>query len=148
MIKKSELIRTSQETEDQWEPAGLLEDLEGLDRENFVYRWCTKDPGRHKKLTAEHWVLANELEGDKVTHRQSVVGKQEGNVTPDGTTNYRELVLYKLPMKWAEARRRYHRQKRDKAMEIINNEVSKSSSGAIRPTFISEHGGEKVTVID
>jgi hypothetical protein len=148
MVTKKELIQESSTTDDTWEPAGLLEELEGLDRENFTYRWCLKDSTRQRKLKAEHWVLANELEGDSITHRHSVIGKQDGNTAPDGSTNFRELVLMKLPKKWAEARQRYHREKSQKAMSIVNQEVDQASGGRVKATFVSEHAGEKVTIID
>lgn len=96
----------------QWEPAPALDQLDGLDLENWAYRWVTYDKIDNLRTKArEGWTFVNQLEGDKVEH--NVQGKKltgwinDPKVIESTFITDRGMILMKLPRYMAEARRRY-----------------------------------------
>lgn len=153
MVAKSrqtryELLSEKSGQQDEWVPASILDQIEGLDRENFVYRWVSKNPGRIRKLQKEGWSFVNEAEGDRVLHRR-VPNLDDGQpVTSE--VDFREVVMMKLPIERAEARRRYFQKRTDRAMELINREAQQQAAnlgGEVNPS-IRVQSGNDVTVIE
>jgi hypothetical protein len=116
------------ESDDEWHPAGLLEDLQGLDLENFAYKFARRDPDRIRRLTAEGWTLVNDLDGDSVQHKLSSVGRLDAGSKLTSAVDFRELVLMKLPQKRAAARRRYFSEKSERAMRLITHKVKEDAN--------------------
>ena len=145
---RKEAVAAKAAVEDEWVPASLLDSIEGLDRDNFVYRWARKDSGRVKKLQAEGWSFVNEAEGDRILHRRAKSLDDGRALTSE--VDFREVVMMKLPIAKAEARRRYFQRKTDKATELINRDAQDKAAamgGEINPKVRIESGSD-VTVIE
>jgi len=135
---------------DEWVPAPTLDQLEGLDTENWAYRWVSKLPNRIKKFLAEGWSFVNKEEGDHVLHRRSQTGQLDAGRALTTEVDYREVVMMKLPKERAEARQRYYQAKTDKAVGQINREVkqeAKNLGGDVAPRA-QVQSGNSVTVIE
>jgi hypothetical protein len=135
---------------DEWVPGSTIDQIEGLDRENFAYRWVQKDVARIKRFLAEGWTFVNELDGDKVLHRKATTGALDAGSRLDTSVDHRDVVMMKLPRERAEARRRYYQKKTDKAVELINRDAQNAArnlGGEINPQVRIQSGGN-VTVID
>lgn len=135
---------------DEWIPASTLDNIEGLERDKFVYRWVEKRPERVKKQMAEGWTLVNELDGDRIFHRRAQTGALEAGKSLDTSIDYKDVVMMKLPIERAEARRRYYQKKTDKAAELINRDAQNTArnlGGEIEPHVRIQSGGN-VTVIE
>jgi hypothetical protein len=135
---------------EDWVPASTLDEIEGLDRENFVYRWVDKRPARVRKFMAEGWTFVNELEGDRVLHRRAATGALDAGGALTSEVDFREVVMMKLPVGRAEARRRYYQQKTDDALGQINRDAKQAAralGGEIEPSG-KVVTGNSVTVIE
>ena len=145
-----ELIADKSNNLDEWRPAPTLDQLEGLDTENWTYRWVSKVPQRVKRFMAEGWVLVNELDGDKIFHKRSAVGALDAGAKLDSSVDYREVVMMKLPKGRAEARQRYYQAKTDRGVSLINREIQQqvaSMGGEVQPVAKVQSGND-VTVIE
>jgi hypothetical protein len=150
MQTAKELVAEKSRVDDEWAPAPILDGLDGLDRENFVYRWADKRPGRIKKLMAEGWSFVNSEEGDHVLHRRAQTGQLDSGRALTSEVDFREVVMMKLPMAKAESRRRYFQRKTDKAVAVINRDVAQEArnlGGEITPKAMVK-SGSVTTVIE
>jgi len=150
MQTASDLVAEKSRTGDEWVPAPTLDQLEGLDTENWAYRWIEKRPNRVKKFMAEGWTFVNELDGDRIFHKRAQTGQLDAGRALTTEVDYREVVMMKLPKERAEARRRYYQAKTDKAVGLINREVSQEArnlGGEITP-MAKVQSGSSVTVIE
>ena len=155
MVAKSrqttkQIVALKAKASDEWVPASTLDQIEGLDRENFVYRWARKQPGRVRKLQAEGWSFVNEAEGDRVLHRRAQASSLEDGSPLTSEVDFREMVMMKLPVERAEARRRYYQKKTNKATEMIHRDAQQQAAnlgGEINPSVRIQSGSD-VTVID
>lgn len=155
MVAKSrqttkQIVGAKAKATDEWVPASILDQIEGLDRENFGYRWARKDPARIRKLQAEGWSFVNEAEGDRVLHRRAQTSSLEDGRQLTSEVDFREVVMMKLPIARVAARRRYFQKRTDKATELINREAQQQAAnlgGEIRPT-VRIQSGQDVTVIE
>jgi hypothetical protein len=136
---------------EEWVPASTLDQIDGLDRENFVYRWVDKRPQRVKKFLAEGWSFVNELEGDRVLHRRAATGALDAGGPLTSEVDFREVVMMKLPVSRAEARRRYYQRKTDSAMQQIGTDAKQQAQalgGDIAVDAKVQTGDNPVTVIE
>ncbi len=156
MVAKSrqttkQIVAAKAKAEDEWVPASILDKIEGLDRENFVYRWADRvKPGRVRKLQAEGWSFVNEADGDRILHRRAQSSSLADGSALTSETEYRDMVMMKLPVARAEARRRYFQKRTDKATEMINREAQQQAAnlgGEIKPSVRIQSGSD-VTVIE
>lgn len=135
---------------DEWVPASTLDQIEGLDHEQFGYRWVEIRAPRVKKMMAEGWTLVNELDGDRIFHKRAQTDALNAGASLSGGVDYKDVVLMKLPKARVEARRRYYQKKTDKAAELINRDVQSAArnlGGEIEP-HVRITTGNSVTVID
>lgn len=122
-----------------WKPARKL-DIKGRD-ENFVYRWCEKDPNNLSRKEAEGWTVANSLTDSGVEHKNP--REMEDGAALGGATEYRELVLMKLPKGMASERADYYREINDGRVRSIHRNAQKKLTGAAREegaTVAEVHG--------
>src|SRR5574341_567687 len=91
---------------EEWVPAPTLDQLEGLDQENWAYKWVDKRPARVKRHLAEGWEFVNKEDGDHVLHRRAQTGQLDAGRALTTEIEFREVVMMKLPRAKAEARRR------------------------------------------
>lgn len=148
---RQEIIAEKQGIEDEWVPASLLDEIEGLDRENFVYKWARKDPQRIRTLQQEGWSYVNEADGDHIFHRRPRASELEDGKPLTSETEMRELVMMKLPAARAEARRRYFQRKTDRQTEQVTREAQQAAvaaGGQIDPQIRIQTGNQEVTVIE
>ena len=145
-----EIAEAKNHGSDEWIPASTLDQIEGLDRENFVYRWVEKRPERVKRFMAENWTFVNELDGDRIFHKRGNTGALDAGKSLDTSIDYKDVVMMKLPRERAEARRRYYQKKTDKAADLINQDAKNTArnlGGEIEPHVRIQSGGN-VTVIE
>lgn len=105
--KKSAATR---KTKPKWAPASLLDSITGLDRKHWRYKWCDKDQANLSKKQAEGWEFCSQLKGDKVEHERPGTMIEGSEMTPS-MTEYRDLVLMKMPEEMAKARDEYYAQR-------------------------------------
>ena len=138
--------------DDEWTPAPTLDQLDGLDLENWAYRWVAKAPQRVKKFLTEGWTFVNQAEGDRVLHKRSTVGGLDAGSAMTSEVDYREVVMMKLPRKRAEARRRYYQRLTDKSANMINRDAADTArdlGGEMKATIRVQSGDQsQVTVIE
>lgn len=91
----------------QWKPAKLLDTISGLNEDEFVYRWVDKDAANMVKKQSEGWMIVNQLDGEKIVHNRPGILDDGSNLVPS-LTDYRELILMKIPKELAQARREYY----------------------------------------
>lgn len=91
----------------KWAPAKLLDTISGLDFNNYTYRWVNRDDANIVKKKAEGWEVASTLKGDAIEHKRPGLLDDGSNMNPS-ITEYRELLLMKLPNHLAEARKSYY----------------------------------------
>lgn len=135
---------------DEWVPASTLDQIEGLEKDKYGYRWVEIRPARVKKMLAEGWTFVNELDGDRVFHRRAQTDALNAGKSLDSGVDYKDVVLMKLPIDRVEARRRYYQKKTDKAAELINREAqtaARNLGGEIEP-HVRITTGNSVTVIE
>jgi len=149
---KEELVEAKaiEADDEQWVPASLLDTIDGLDRERFAYRWTSKDPSIIRKRIAEGWTFVKEADGDHVLHRRSKDRSLEDGSALTSETEYRDVVMMKLPMARANARRRYFQKKTDRATEMVNREAQSEGAAKgveIKPTIRIQSGND-VNVIE
>lgn len=148
---RQEIVAAKDAVDDEWVPASLLDEIEGLDRENFVYKWARKDPQRIRALQQEGWSYVNEADGDRISHRRPRASALEDGEQISSTTEMRELVMMKLPATRAEARRRYFQRKTDRMTEQVTREAQQAavaSGGQIDPQIRIQTGNSEPTVIE
>ena len=119
----------------QWEPAPALDQLDGLDRERWAYRWVDySNSQRLSRFVAEGWTFVNALEGDTVVH--NVQGKRLTGWINDPKhiqSTFREergLILMKIPRKMAEARKRYYEGLTNEKTQSVTNQAKESGMQA------------------
>lgn len=147
---KKELVAAKASVSDEWVPASILDQIEGLDRENFVYKWARKDSTRVRKLQAEGWAFVNEADGDRIFHKRARASALDDGSSLTSEVEFRDVVMMKLPVARAEARRRYFQKRTDKATELINRDAQQQAAnmgGEINPKVRIESGSD-VTVIE
>lgn len=98
-----------------WRPAEALS-VRGKDP-NYTYRWCDKDAANIDKKLAEGWTFAKE-------------DHAVGGETLTTTTEYRELVLMKLPKEDAEARHQYFQELTDKQTMGLKQKLKQDAQHA------------------
>jgi len=150
VLTAREIAEAKNHGADEWIPASTLDQIEGLEQDKFRYRWVEKKPERVKRFMAEGWSLVNELDGDRIFHRRGQTGSLDAGKTLDTSVDYRDVVMMKLPIERAEARRRYYQKKTDKAAELINRDAQNNArnlGGEIEPHVRIQSGGN-VTVIE
>ncbi len=105
-----------------WRPAQMM-DVRDKNPE-YTYRWCDKDSQNIQKKLAEGWEFAKE---DHIVEPSVNDGKPLGS-----TTEYRELVLMKLPKETAEARSEYYQNLTDERTAGLKRRFQKEAK-AIGP---------------
>ena len=112
------------EPTEPWNPAKILEVPEKFKDPNFVYRWVDKDkPGNFRKKLQEGWLVDNEL-----TKKMTSLGTIEDGSAIDGTLQVREMIVMKLPIERAKARKEYYKNKNTAAVQD-NAEAFKQRAG-------------------
>lgn len=150
VLTAREIAQEKNHPQDEWVPASTLDQIEGLERDKFGYRWVQKDPSRIKRFMAEGWTFVNELDGDRIFHRKATTGALDAGSGLDTSVDHRDVVMMKLPLDRVEARRRYYQRKTDKAVELINRDAQQAArnlGGEINPQVKIQSGGN-VTVIE
>jgi hypothetical protein len=150
ILTTREMAQDKSHPEVEWRPASTLDQIDGLDEENFRYRWVEIRTPRVKKMMAEGWSFVNEMDGDRVFHKRAQTGALDAGKPLDSMAEYKDVVLMKLPMATAIARRHYYQKKTDKAAELINREAqeeARTRGGNVKP-HVRITTGNQVTVID
>lgn len=102
-----------------WRPAAPL----GLKAKNpnFRMKWGHTDPARMMRAQAEGWVPADP--GDAVHDRPS--GVDAGKGAPSSITEYRDMVLLKMPEEMAKERDAYYREAASSQLNGIKTRAKK-----------------------
>lgn len=148
---RQEIIAAKDAAEDEWVPASLLDEIEGLDRENFVYKWARKDAQRVRALQQEGWSYVNEADGDRIFHKRPQASSLEDGAQLSSVTEMRELVMMKLPVGKADKRRQYFQRKTDRMTEQVTREAQQAAvaaGGQIDPQIRIQSGNSEPTVIE
>ena len=137
MIKQPKVIGDKKPV--QWKPAKLLDSVSGLDEENYRYRWRSKDPARLQKAIAEGWEIVNTLEGDKIRHQRPDL-LIDGSSISKTLTEYRELIMMRMPIELARAREQHYENLTESRVEAIESSVKEDAEkfgatihGSIKP---------------
>lgn len=145
-----EIVAEKSKLDVEWRPASTLDVTEGMDTENFRYKWVSKVPSRVKRHQAEGWSFVNEADGDHVFHRRAQTGSIDAGRALTSEVEFKEVVLMKLPKARAESRDRYYQAEAEKALGVINRDVAqqaRSMGGEVTPRT-QVQSGNSVTVIE
>lgn len=122
---KTTAAKAKKPTAAEWKPASLLDDTIKLDKENFAYRWVNKsDEANLRKKKAEGWVPVSTLEGDRAQHERSEnTSLADGSGLSDTISEYRELILMKMPKELNDSRKEYYKKINDQQMANMVEET-------------------------
>lgn len=118
------------EEEISWEPASNLQNVIGLDLNNFVYRWVDKEPQNFARKKKEGWVVDTSTDGSKVEHTRANKLETGANLTPS-TKDTRGMILMKMPRTLAEARKKYYQKKADEQLGMVTQQAKQEGKGVI-----------------
>ena len=112
-----------------WEPASNLQNVMGLDSENFVYRWVNReDPQNFKKKQKEGWIIDNTIEGSNVEHTRAKTLETGANPS-SSVKDLRGMILMKMPRKLAEARKKYYDKKAADQLSMVTHQQTLKNEG-------------------
>lgn len=143
--KSTKSVATKQKVE--WKPASRLNNVEGLDTDNFTYRWVNKDEANLMKKKAEGWEITKKTEGDKAEHVRAN-NIDTGAPLATDLTDYREMVLMRLPNELAEARKEYYAERNRQQIDALTDSANAKASqigGSVHQKLTI---GDKPTQID
>jgi len=129
MSKVTKTLKTD-EPKIKWQPATLLDNIKGLDTEEFTYRWVNTDHANLAKKQAEGWDVVNSNKGGKEEHERANELKDGAPLT-DTLTEYRDLVLMKMPKELADARSDYYKQVHDDRISGLVSNAKSQPGGSV-----------------
>lgn len=110
-----------------WKPATLLDIPKHLKDPDFVYRFCDKNrDGNIDKKIAEGWEIDKELSRKMRQGRPTL----DDGAGLDTTLGIRELIVMRMPVETAEARRKYYAEKTEGAMKKQVDQLKKDLKDA------------------
>lgn len=86
--------------------------------DGFVYRWEENDPPRIQVQKARGWEIVNNVASTGVSRGDEADSIDDGKQMTS-VTEYKELVLMRLPEELAEEREQYMQEKADRQMQIV-----------------------------
>ncbi|MGH8601522.1 MAG: hypothetical protein ACREXR_01695 [Gammaproteobacteria bacterium] len=131
---------TTRKSRVQWKPAKLLDTVTGFDHENFVPRWVDKDPANLVRKQAEGWEFVSPLKGDKAVHERPG-NLQDGTPMASSLTEYRDLVLMKIPKEMVEARNEYYSMRTQEQLDGLVTKpksMARELGGDVEASFLDE----------
>jgi hypothetical protein len=105
--------------------------VKGLETEDFTYRWVNTDRANLAKKQAEGWEVVNKNDGSNTEHERANE-LTDGAPLTDTLTEYRDLVLMKMPKELADARNDYYKQvHEDRISGLVSSTKSQPGGSAI-----------------
>jgi hypothetical protein len=115
-----------------WRPSSLINIPMRYRNPNFVYRAVIRSPERIQQMLEEGWEIDKELSKKMPILKATI----NDGLAIDGTVNFRELIVMRLPRELKESRDEYFRQKN----------LAQVSSKAIKSQFIHDKEGLQPTM--